>query len=96
MKDFAFSLSNKLMGQVNVVRVGVNYINNEGSEGFARAALLDVRVNVASPPWVSGTLAAMGRDGSAGIPAAQVAAAYAESVESRRNGEVLDARSFRA
>jgi hypothetical protein len=51
MKDFAFSLSNKLMGQVNVVRVGVKYINNEGAEGFARAAVLDVHVNVVSPPW---------------------------------------------
>ena len=66
MKDFAFSLSNKLMGRVIVVRVGVNYINNEGFEGFARAAVLDVRVNVVSPPRVSGTLTAMGRDGSAG------------------------------
>ncbi len=49
------------MGQVNVVRVGVNYINNEGSEGFARAAVLDVRVNVVSPPCLSETLAAIRR-----------------------------------
>jgi hypothetical protein len=29
-----------------------------------------------------------------GLPAAKVAAAYVESVEGRRNGEVLDARQF--
>jgi hypothetical protein len=62
------------MGQINVVRVGVNYSNNEGAEGFACAAVLDVHVNVVSPPWVNEMLAAMGRDASSGMPAAQVAA----------------------
>ena len=124
-EDFTSSLSNKLMGQVNLVRVGMKYINeggsftltsgvlasepmpgsaaislvNAGLEGFARAAALElprgVRINVVSPPWVSETLAAMGQDSSTGMPAAQVAAAYVESVESRRTGEVLDARVFR-
>lgn len=123
--DFAFSLANKLMGQVNLVRVGMEYISDNGSftltsgvlasepmqgsaaislvnaglEGFARAAALDLprgmRVNVVSPPWVSETLAAMGQEPSAGMPAAEVASAYVESVEGRRTGEVLDARTFR-
>ena len=53
-----------------------------------------MRVNVVSPPWVSETLVAMGRDGAAGMPAAQVARAYVESVEGSRTGEVLDAREF--
>ena len=123
-EDFQFSLSNKLMGQVNLVRVGLPYISDNGSftltsgvlarepipgsaaislvnaglEGFVRAAVLEtprgIRVNVVSPPWVSETLEAMGKDASTGMPAAKVAAAYVESVESQRTGEVLDARSF--
>lgn len=123
-EDFHFSLSNKLMGQVNLVRVGLPYINDNGSftltsgvlttepmpgsaaislvnaglEGFMRAAALEaprgIRVNVVSPPWVTETLAAMGRDVSRGMPAARVAAAYLEAVESQRTGEVLDARLF--
>src|SRR5260370_33811799 len=30
-EDFAFSLANKLMGQVNVVRLGMNRLNDGGS-----------------------------------------------------------------
>lgn len=123
-QDFQFSLSHKLMGQVNLVRVGLAHVNDGGSftltsgvlnrepipgsaalalvngglEGFASAAALDlpreVRINVVSPPWVSETLVAMGRDGAAGLPAAQVARAYVESIEGYRTGEVLDAREF--
>jgi NAD(P)-dependent dehydrogenase (short-subunit alcohol dehydrogenase family) len=122
--DFQFSLSNKLMGQVNLVRVGMAQIRDGGSftltsgvlsqeptrgssaislvngglEAFARAAALEmprgVRINVISPPWVSETLEAMGRDGDAGMPAAQVARAYVESVEGSENGEVIDARAY--
>lgn len=122
--DFQFSLGNKLMGQVNLVRAGMRHVRDGGSftltsgvlanepmpgsgaislvnaglEGFARAAALelprDARVNVVSPPWVSETLEAMGRDGAAGLPAATVARAYVDSVEGDRNGEVIDAREF--
>ena len=122
--DFELSLSNKLMGAVNLVRAGMRYIRDNGSitltsgvlsmepapgsaaislvnaaiEGIVRAAALEmprgVRVNAVSPPWVSETLSAMGQDASAGMPAAKVAAAYVESVEGRRNGEVIDARNF--
>lgn len=122
--DFQFSLNNKLMGQVNLVRVGLRHVRDNGSftltsgvladepipgsaaislvnaglEGFARAASLEapegVRINVVSPPWVSETLRAMGRDGDAGLPAATVARAYVESIQGSRNGEVIDAREF--
>ena len=122
--DFQFSLSHKLMGQVNLVRCGLAHVRDNGSftltsgvlaneptpgsaaislvnagiEGFARAADLEagrgIRVNVVSPPWVSETLEAMGREGSGGLPAAKVARAYVESVEGRESGEVLDARAF--
>jgi NAD(P)-dependent dehydrogenase (short-subunit alcohol dehydrogenase family) len=122
--DFSFSLSNKLMGQVNLVRVGIEHMNSNGSftltsgtlsqepipgsaaislvnaglEGFVRAAALEmprgIRVNIVSPPWISETLAAMGQDGSSGMPADQVAKAYMESVEGTLTGRVLDARKF--
>lgn len=71
---------------------------NAGLEGFVRAAALElphgIRINIVSPPWISETLAAMGRDGAPGLPAAEVAEAYIESIEGRRNGEVLQARDF--
>jgi NAD(P)-dependent dehydrogenase (short-subunit alcohol dehydrogenase family) len=123
-EDFHLGLTNKLMGQVNLVRVGLRYIRDDGSftlttgvlamepmpgsaavsmvnaglEGFVRAAALQmkpgIRVNAVSPPWVSETLAAIGKDVSVGMPAAKVAAAYAESVEGRASGKIIDARGF--
>ncbi len=124
-EDFAFSLANKLMGQVNIVRYGMDRINDRGSftltsgvlagepmpgsaaislvnaglEGFVRAAALElqrgIRVNVVSPPWVSETLKSMGQDPAAGMPAAQVAAAYVAAVEGQQTGQVLNARDFK-
>ena len=71
---------------------------NAGVEGFVRGAALElprgIRINVVSPPWVSETLEAMGRDPSSGLPAASVASAYAEAVQGSRNGETIDARQF--
>lgn len=121
--DFQFSLVNKLMGQVNLVRVGLHHINpngsftltsgvlarepipgsaaislvNAGLEGFVRAAALEapqgIRVNIVSPPWVSETLESMGKDGSGGLPAADVATAYVESVEGQQTGQILEPRA---
>jgi len=123
---FQFSLANKLMGQVNLVRAGLAHVRDGGSftltsgvltnepipgsaaislvngglEAFARAAALEmprgVRINVVSPPWVTETLEAIERDVdvAGSLPAKDVAAAYVESVEGSRNGEVLDARDF--
>jgi NAD(P)-dependent dehydrogenase (short-subunit alcohol dehydrogenase family) len=123
-EDFTLCLSNKLMGQVNLVRLGARHVNdggsftltsgvlarepmpgsaaislvNSGIEAFAAAASLELprglRINVVSPPWVSETLKAMGRDPSAGVPAAHVAQAYVEGVEGKANGRVIDARAF--
>ena len=123
-EDFDLCLQNKLMGQVNLVRLGIPHVNDNGSftltsgvlarepmpgsaaislvnsglEAFALAASLELprglRINVISPPWVSETLKAMGRDPSHGMPAADVAKAYVESVEGKDNGRVIDARSF--
>jgi len=123
-EDFQLGLTSKLMGQVNLVRLGLSAISDGGSftltsgvlsqhpvpgsaaispvnagvEAFARAAALElprgIRVNVVSPPWVSETLEAMGRDPASGLPAAQVANAYVASVEGEMTGEVLDARVY--
>ena len=123
-EDYMLGLSNKLMGQVNLVREGQKHINDNGSftltsgvlsqdpmpgsasismvnaglEGFVRAAALEVkrgiRVNVVSPIWVKETMEAMGMDTSEGMSAVQTALAYKESVEGKRNGEVLDVRLF--
>lgn len=122
--DFELCLSDKLMGQVNLVRVGLKHVReggsftltsgllarhpvpgsgaitlvNAGLEAFGKAAALEMprgaRINVVSPPWVSETLEAMGRDPSKGLPAEKVAKAYVESVEGTRNGEVLDGRDL--
>jgi NAD(P)-dependent dehydrogenase (short-subunit alcohol dehydrogenase family) len=121
--DFEKSLHDKLMGQVNVVRVCAPHILpggsitltsgilaqhpipgsaaislvNAGLEGFVRAAALElkaanVRVNVVSPPWVKERLVALKMDPAPGMPADDVAKAYAQSVESAASGEVIDAR----
>jgi NAD(P)-dependent dehydrogenase (short-subunit alcohol dehydrogenase family) len=117
--DFGFSLRSKLMGQVNLVRVGTNWVRDGGSftltsgilahqpapgsaavstvnagvEAFARAAALELprglRINVVSPPWVSETLKAMGRDPAAGLPVADVARSYVESVEGSQTGAII-------
>jgi NAD(P)-dependent dehydrogenase (short-subunit alcohol dehydrogenase family) len=118
-KDFAFSVGSKLMGQVNLVRHGVDSLADAGSftltsgilatrptpggaaislvnagvDGFTRAAALELprgqRINVVSPPWVAETLTAMGRDPSGGLPAADVARSYVESVEGKQTGAVI-------
>lgn len=122
--DVELGLRHKLMGQINVVRAGLDRIDaggsftltsgvlaaepipgssaisaaNAGVEAFARAAALELerglRVNVVSPPWVAETLEEMGRDPSAGMPAAEVARAYRRAVEGEMNGQVLDAREL--
>ncbi|OYV88077.1 MAG: short chain dehydrogenase [Ignavibacteriae bacterium 37-53-5] len=123
-ENYTFSIKDKLMGQVNLVRAGVQYINDNGSftltsgilardpmpgsaaislvnaglEGFTRAAALEmkrgIRVNVVSPPFATETLKALGMETSTGTPVAKFPGAYVESVESRRNGEVIDVLKF--
>jgi len=67
---------------------------NAALEGFTRAAALEapngIRVNVVSPPWVTETLAALGMDTSAGLPADVVARAYVASVTGSQSGAVID------
>ncbi|SPB16480.1 3-ketoacyl-ACP reductase [Caballeronia novacaledonica] len=119
--DYAFSLANKLMGQVNLVRCAIGHVDeggsvtltsgtlaqepmvggaavslvNAGVEGFARVAALELqgklRVNVVSPGWVSETLTSMGKDGSQGIAAADVAKVYKRAVDETMTGQTLGA-----
>jgi NAD(P)-dependent dehydrogenase (short-subunit alcohol dehydrogenase family) len=119
-EQFALGLQSKLMGQVNLVRLGLPHVKeggsftltsgilarrptpgsaaislvNAGLEAFARAAALEmprsIRINVVSPPWVSETLSAMGRDPAGGLAAARVARAYVESIEGSANGATID------
>ena len=123
-QDYMLGVMNKLMGQVNLVCAGRNYINDMGSftltsgvlsqepmrgsasismvnaalEGFVKAAALEmergVRINVVSPVFAKETMAMMGMDSAQGMPAAQFAPSYRESIEGTRNGEVLDVRKF--
>jgi NAD(P)-dependent dehydrogenase (short-subunit alcohol dehydrogenase family) len=121
--DFQASFQDKLLGQVNIVRVGARHILpggsitltsgtlaqepmrgsavvslvNAGLEGFSRAAALElesakVRVNIVSPPWIRETLVALKMDPASGMAADEVARAYAESVEGKNTGKVIDAR----
>ena len=117
--DFQYCLDNKLMGQVNLARLGMDVLNqggsitltsgvlaqqpmpggaaislvNAGLEGFTRGAGLEaprgIRVNCVSPPWVSETLTSMGMNPSGGLPAAEVAKAYVESVEGSASGRIF-------
>lgn len=122
--DFMLGLNNKLMGQVNLLREGVHYLNDGGSitltsgmlahtpmpgsaaispvnaavEGFVRAAALELprglRINAASPVFVTETAAAMGMDTSQTLSAATTAKTYLASVEGGMSGQVLDARDY--
>jgi NAD(P)-dependent dehydrogenase (short-subunit alcohol dehydrogenase family) len=119
-EDFEISLRHKLMGQVNLVRYGIEHVHDGGSftltsgilarrpmvgsealsmvniglEGFARAAALElprgIRINVVSPPWIAETLRELKMTGVPGLPAAEVARAYAETVYSKETGGVIE------
>lgn len=66
---------------------------NGGLEAFVRAAALELprglRVNAVSPGWVRETLLALGWDGAAGTPAADVARAYVAAIEGKAQGQVF-------
>lgn len=114
--DWAHGLANKLMGQINLVRLGVPYIRpggciivttgvlaqhpmpgssivttvNAAVEAFVAAAALEVesgvRIAAVSPGWIAESMAAMGMDPSAGVPVADVAAAYVDVLRGSDTG----------
>ena len=117
-EDFEFSLGNKLMGQINLVRYGGEQVNaggvftlttgilahnpsaatvmltmiNRGIEAFVEAAALNMpknqRLNAVCPPMAKETAEKMGWD-SGGVPAAEIAKYYVQSVESNVNGALI-------
>lgn len=91
----SFTLTSGVLGRHPVPGSAAVSIVNAGVEAFARAAALEaprfIRVNAVSPPWVSETLAQMGEDPAAGLPADTVALAYLDSVVGKANGAVLEA-----
>ena len=68
---------------------------NGAIEAYVRAAALElprgIRINAVSPNWTVESLRLYGMDESWGVPAAQVALSYVESVEGSRTGTVIDA-----
>lgn len=71
---------------------------NAAVEGFVRAAALElprgIRINAASPVFVTETALAMGMGTEGTLSAATTAKTYAASVEGGMNGAVLDARDY--
>ena len=49
-----------------------------------------IRVNVVSPPWVTGTLKTLNMDPSLGKPAVEVGKGYVKSIEGQQSGEVIE------
>lgn len=71
---------------------------NAAIEGFVRAAALELprglRVNAASPVFVTETAIAMGMPTAHTLSAATTAKTYLAAVEGRMSGQVLDARDY--
>jgi len=116
--DFELSLRNKLLGQINLVRFGREFLNdggvfilttgvlahhappetfmpavvNRALEAFVETAALDMprnqRLNAVCPPLARETAARMGL-GRRGMPAADIAVFYIQSLESSLNGAVI-------
>ncbi|MEU7636079.1 MULTISPECIES: short chain dehydrogenase [unclassified Streptomyces] len=67
---------------------------NAGLDGFVPAAAQEmprgIRLNAVSPGWISETLQAMGRDGAAGTPVAEVVRAYVGLIEGTDRGRVVE------
>jgi NAD(P)-dependent dehydrogenase (short-subunit alcohol dehydrogenase family) len=97
-KNGSFTLTSGVLSQEPMKGSASISMVNAGLEGFVRAAVLEIgdgiRLNVVSPVFVKETMEAMGMDSTHGMPAAKVALAYKESVESPRNGEILDVRKI--
>jgi NAD(P)-dependent dehydrogenase (short-subunit alcohol dehydrogenase family) len=90
----SFTLTSGVLSRRPTAGGSVFGLVNAGVEGFVRAAALDLprglRLNAVSPGWVAETLAGMGRDPSAGTPAATVAGFYVRAVEGSSTGQILD------
>ncbi len=79
--DFRFSLDNKLMGQVNLVRYGLGSLTDGGS--------ITITSGILAQQPSRGTLQALGMPLQGDLPAATVAQAYVRSVEGSETGQVI-------
>jgi NAD(P)-dependent dehydrogenase (short-subunit alcohol dehydrogenase family) len=93
----SFTITSGVLAQQPMIGSGAVSLVNSGVEGFTRAAALEaprkIRVNVVSPPWVTETLIALKMDPAGGLPAAEVARAYVESIEGTQSGAVISPRA---
>jgi len=89
----SFTLTSGTLAREPMVGGAVASLLNGALDSFTRAAALEaprkIRVNVVSPPWVTETLIALEMDPSIGLPAAEVARAYVESIEGGQTGAVI-------
>lgn len=88
----SFTLTSGILAQRPGPGTSMVAMVNAGVEGFARAAALELRrgqrINVVSPPLVRETAEEMGW-GAGGMPAAEAALWYVDSVEGGGTGGVL-------
>jgi NAD(P)-dependent dehydrogenase (short-subunit alcohol dehydrogenase family) len=89
----SFTVTSGTLAREPMVGGAAASLVNGALDSFTRAAALEaprnIRVNVISPPWVTETLIALGMDPANGIPAAEVARAYVDSIEGRQTGAVI-------
>ena len=89
----SFTLTSGVLASEPMVGSAAISLVNAAVEGFTRAAALEaprkIRVNVVSPPWVTETLIAFKMDLAGGMPAAEVARAFVQSVEGTQTGAVI-------
>ncbi|HEV7704304.1 MAG TPA: short chain dehydrogenase [Gemmatimonadaceae bacterium] len=67
----------------------VNGAINSFTRAAAHEAPRKIRVNAVAPPWITETLIAYKMDPEGGMPAVDVARAYAEAVEGTQTGQVI-------
>jgi NAD(P)-dependent dehydrogenase (short-subunit alcohol dehydrogenase family) len=89
----SFTVTSGLLAREPMAGGAVASLINGALDSFTRAAALEaprnIRVNVISPPWVTETLIALEMDTTNGMPAAELARAYVDSIEGRQTGAVV-------
>jgi len=89
----SFTITSGTLAREPMVGGAVASLLNGGLDSFTRAAALEaprnIRVNVVSPPWVTETLIELKMDPTIGLPAAEVARAYVDSIEGKQTGAVI-------
>ena len=89
----SFTITSGTLAREPMVGGAIASLMNGALDSFMRAAALEaprnIRVNVVSPPWVTETLIELKMDTANGLPAAEVARAYVESIEGKQTGAVI-------